>query len=325
MSKILVTGATGFVGSHLVEALVNRGEDVHCLVRSNSNLRWLKKLPINLIKGDCTNFSSLKSLPSDVEFVFHLAGLIKAKKKTAFYQVNYQGTVNLIKICLIKRWSLKRFIFVSTLAVHGSPSNSVIRSSDMPNPLTHYAKSKWLAEQALLKVRNKLHVIIFRPTAVYGPRDRELLGYYRLIKMGWAPILNPSARLSLCYILDLIQALIKALKANVPFGSTFLISDGRAYTWSGVVKTVASLLGTSPHFIYFPKRLTSIVAIAAEAVAKISRQPIMFSRDKLKEILQNTWICDISNSIYNLAYQPSYSLKNGMAETISWYKAQGWL
>ncbi len=325
MSKILVTGATGFVGSHLVEALINRGENVYCLVRPNSNLRWLRKLPINLVKGDCTAFSSLESLPSDIEFVFHLAGLIKAKKKTAFYQVNYQGTVNLIKICLIKRWPLKRFIFASTLAVHGSPSNSVIKSSDIPQPLTHYAKSKWLAEKVLLKVCNKLHVIIFRPTAVYGPRDKEFLGYYRLIKAGWAPILNPSGKLSLCYVLDLIQALIKALKANVPSGSVFLISDGRAYTWLGVVKTVANLLGTNPHFIYFPKRLTSIMAMAAETVSKIGRQPIMFGRDKLKEILQDTWICDISNSMHGLGYQPNHSLKDGMAETISWYKAQGWL
>lgn len=323
--KILVTGATGFVGSHLVEALINRGEDVYCLVRPNSNLRWLKKLPINLVRGDCTSLPSLKSLPSDIEFVFHLAGLVKAKKKIAFYQVNYQGTLNLIKTCLIKRWPLERFVFVSTLAVHGSSSNSVIKSSDMPRPITHYAKSKWLAEQALLKVCNKFHVIILRPTAVYGPRDRELLGYYRLIKAGWAPVLNPSGKLSICYVLDLVQALVKALKVNASSGSIFLISDGRAYTWLGVVKTVANLLGTSPHIMYFPRSLVSVMAIAAEAVAKISRQPIMFSRDKLREILQDSWICDISASIHSLGYQPSHFLKNGMAETISWYKTQGWL
>jgi len=325
MGKILVTGATGFVGSHLVETLVKKGEDVYCLVRATSNLRWLKGLSVKLVQGDCTDISSLKSLPSDIEFVFHLAGLVKARRKRAFYEVNYQGTVNLIKICLTKRWPLKRFIFISTLAVHGSPSDSMIKSDDQPRPLSHYAKSKWLAEQALLSVKEIIPVIIFRPTVIYGPRDRELLDFYRLIKTGWVPVLNPNGKLSLCYVLDLVQALIKALKADVPSGSVFFVSDGNAYSWFEVINIIASLLDKNPCYIYFPKGILWIMAIFAEAMANISRQPIMFSRDKLKEILQHTWVCDISNSIENLGYRPNYSLNIGMEGTIHWYKAQGWL
>ncbi|MDL1971948.1 MAG: NAD(P)-dependent oxidoreductase, partial [Deltaproteobacteria bacterium] len=122
-----------------------------------------------------------------------------------------------------------------------------------------------------------------------------------------------------------VQALIKALKADVPSGSVFFVSDGNAYSWFEVINIIASLLDKNPCYIYFPKGILWIMAIFAEAMANISRRPIMFSRDKLKEILQHTWVCDISNSIENLGYRPNYSLNIGMEETIHWYKAQGWL
>jgi len=162
----------------LVEGLLKEGHEVYCLVRDVHTLRWLRGLPVNLIIGDCRK-KDLR-LPK-VDFIYHLAGIVKAKKPSLFYQVNYLGTVNLIKSVLRQKIPIKAFVFVSTLAVNGQKTQ-IITPNDPPYPQTHYAKSKWLAEQTLAKFKEALPVIIFRPTAIYGPRDKEFLSYFQIIK-----------------------------------------------------------------------------------------------------------------------------------------------
>lgn len=323
MVKILVTGATGFIGSHLVEGLLQKGHKVYCLVRNEKKLRWLQGLPVNLVLGDCQNLVSLKLPP--VKVVYHLAGLVKAKSPIYLYQANYLGTLNLIRAILRQKLPLERFIFVSTLAVHGHPQEEIITPQAPPCPLTHYAKSKWMAEQALLSLKKFLPIIIFRPTAIYGPRDKEFLAYMRLIKHGFAPVLNPKGTLSLCYVADLVKALMAALDRDIPSGKVFLISDGRAYTWQTVITTIANILGKQPILIKVPKLLTLSLTLVAEFYNHFAKEPLMFSRDKLKEVLQKTWYCDISDAQTFLNFSPKYSLQKGMETTIKWYQAHHWL
>ncbi|MDL1969816.1 MAG: NAD-dependent epimerase/dehydratase family protein [Candidatus Desulfofervidaceae bacterium] len=323
MKQILVTGATGFIGSHLIEGLLQKGHEVYCLARNKKKLRWLQNLPVNLVVGDCQNLASL-NLPS-VSVVYHLAGLVKAKSPVHLYQANYLGTLNLIRAILRQRLPLEKFVFVSTLAVHGNPQGEIITSQAPPCPLTHYAKSKWMAEQALLSLKELLPVIIFRPTAIYGPRDKEFLEYMRLVKHGFAPILNPKGTLSLCYVADLIEALMAVLDRNVPSGKVFLLSDGKVYSWQTVITTMANMLGKQPLLIKVPKPLTLSLALAAEFYNHFAKEPLMFSRDKLKEVFQKTWFCDISDAQTFLDFQPKYSLKKGMEITIRWYQQHNWL
>ena len=323
MCHVLVTGATGFIGSHLVEALLRQGHEVYCLVRDKTRLRWLNGLPVKVIEGDCKEVSSLK-LPQ-VEVIYHLAGRVKAKRPVTFYQVNFYGTINLLKAIVRQRLKLKKFIFVSTLAVHGLPNIKVIRADDPPFAQTHYAKSKYLAEQAVMTYKDVFPVVILRPTAIYGPRDREFLGYLQCIKHGFAPVLNPEGILSFCYVKDLVGFLLAALEKEVPSGRVFLISDGQAYTWKEAVSVIAKQMQKRPLLLKPPKYLISFLAFITEGLSLFLDQPLIFSRDKLKEIFQKSWFCDISETCSLLGYTPRYDLKKGMQETIHWYKKEGWL
>jgi len=323
LKQILVTGATGFIGSHLVEALLQKGHKVYCLVRDEKKLRWLQGLSVTLVVGDCQNFASLNLPP--VNIVYHLAGLVKAKFFNQFYQTNYLGTINLVRAILKQRLSLEKFIFVSTLAVHGNPQREIITPQDSPHPLTHYAKSKWLAEQALMSLKEFLPVVIFRPTVIYGPRDKEIWEYVRLVKYRVAPILNPKGTLSLCYITDLVKALISVLDKDISSGKVFLLSDGKAYTWQTVITMMADILGTKPILIKVPKSLALSFAMGAEFYNYFATKPLMLSRDKLKEVFQKTWFCDISDAQTFLGFEPEYSLRKGMEVTIRWYQKNNWL
>jgi len=321
LERILVTGATGFVGSHLVEGLLKEGHEVYCLVRNAHNLRWLHGLPVNLIVGDCRK-KDLR-LPK-VDFIYHLAGVVKAIRPSLFYQVNYLGTVNLINSVLRQKLPLKAFVFVSTLAVNGQKTE-VITPNDPPYPQTHYARSKWLAEQTLAKFKDVIPIIIFRPTVIYGPRDKELLSYFQVIKQGFAPILNPDGILSFCYVVDVVQALMKVLENDLPSGKVFLLSDGKAYTWQGVINTISEILDKRPFVIKVPKLLTYFFAMGAQFYSHFFKKPLIFSRNKLKEVFQKTWFCDISETQDLLNYKPQYSLAKGMTLTLRWYQIHGWL
>lgn len=321
MERILVTGATGFVGSHLVEGLLKEGHEVYCLVRNVHTLRWLHGLPLNLIIGDCREKDL--GLPK-VDVIYHLAGIVKAKRPSLFYQVNYLGTVNLIKSVLRQKIPIKAFVFISTLAVNGQKTQ-IITPNDPPCPQTHYAKSKWLAEQTLTKFKETIPVIIFRPTAIYGPRDKEFLSYFQVIKQGFAPILNPDGILSFCYVADVVQALMKVLRNDIPSGKVFLLSDGKAYTWQFVINTISDILNKKPFVIKVPKFLTYFAAMGVEFYSHFLKNPLIFSRNKLKEVFQKSWFCDISETQALLGYKPQYTLAEGMALTLRWYQIHGWL
>ncbi len=305
--RVLVTGGTGFIGSHLVEWLLKKNYEVFCLVRNPARLRWLKGLPVYLIIGDC-QAKDLR-LPQ-VEVVYHVAGVVKAKRPSLFYNVNYKGTVNLAQAVLKQKLPLKYFIFISTLAV-------------CADSLSHYAHSKLLAEKELLKL--PLPLIIFRPTAIYGPRDKEFLSFCRLIKYGLAPILNPEGILSFCYIDDLIEILGAVLEKEIPSKKIFAVSDGKAYSWEEALKIVASALQKRPIYFKIPKKLTYILALIFEKFNIFIKEPIIFNQDKLKEIFHKNWFCDISEIQKLLGYTPKYDLFSGMVKTINWYQRQGWI
>ncbi len=322
METVLVTGATGFIGSHLVESLLKQNYKVYCLVRNKSILKWLKKVPVEIVEGDCES-PSLK-LPH-VDFVFHLAGRIKAKEPVSFYKTNLYGTINLLRIISKQRPFVKKFVFVSTLAVHGKDDTKIIRPEHSPYPRSHYAKSKWLAEQAVLAYKGTFPVVIFRPTAIYGPRDKEFLSYIKCIKHGIAPVLNSKGILSFCYISDLVNFLIASIQKEIPSGKAFLVSDGQAYTWKQAILNIAEALGKHPLILNIPKPLTMTMAFGFQNISHLLNQPFIFSCDKLKEVFQKSWFCDISQSCNFLDYVPQYDFKKGIKRTIHWYQKQGWL
>ncbi len=172
--EALVTGGTGFIGSHLIEELINEGFSVSSLVRSTSDLKWIEGYPVKIIEGDCLNIESLKDTIRGYDYIFHLAGITKADNKEDFYYTNVQGTENILNIVHQHNRKLKRFVYLSSLAVTGPSKNGTpVDTSFTPEPVSDYGKSKLRGEESVLRYKDYLPITIIRPPAVYGPRDKD--------------------------------------------------------------------------------------------------------------------------------------------------------
>jgi len=229
--KALVTGATGFIGSHLVEDLLQRGIHVRCLVRKTSDLKWLRDLPIDPVYGDCNDPNSLGEAVKGVDQVFHLAGVTKAIQERTYFEVNAFGTENLIHACLEHNSHLQKFIYLSSQAAAGPcRDGGMKRESDISAPVSPYGKSKRMGEELAMEHSHELPLLILRPCAIYGPRDRDIYAFFKLLSKRIKPCLSgQDQHISLCFVQDIIQAILLAAEARQPSGEVFFVSDGHGY------------------------------------------------------------------------------------------------
>jgi nucleoside-diphosphate-sugar epimerase len=257
--KALVTGATGFIGSHLVEALVQRGAQVRCLVRNKRHLGWVKDSPVEFVVGNCREKNSLKQAVKDVDQVFHFAGATTAVKEKTFFEVNALGTENLVRACIENNTRLKKFIYLSSQAAAG-PCRSVgkKKESDPCEPVSPYGKSKLLGEELALSHSNELPLLILRPCAVYGPRDK---GFYALFKC-LSKSINPcfsdhEQHISMCYVQDLVRAILLAAETQTENGEIFFLSDGHDYRMEEIGDIFAQAMEISALKLRLPNRCYS--------------------------------------------------------------------
>jgi nucleoside-diphosphate-sugar epimerase len=323
--KALITGATGFIGSHLAEKLLKRGYEVSCLVRGTSNHRWLEGLDIKLIEGDCSVKDSLNRCVKGYDYIFHLAGLTKACCKDDFYSVNTKGTENIIEAVRRCNEGVKRFVYLSSLSAFGPRVNSNLPSENhKPHPVSDYGKSKLKGEEAVLKYSDTLPVSILRPAAVYGPRDREFFLFFKLIKSGFLPYWG-NGYTSLIYVDDLIDAIILAVEKEESVGKTYFISDGIVYANSEIVNEIASAIGVKVYKIRLPKSFLPTIGFFGEGISKIMGKSTMINRDKVKEFMYTDWICDITKAKNDLCFEPKVGIKVGIKWTADWYRIHKWL
>jgi nucleoside-diphosphate-sugar epimerase len=322
--KALVTGGTGFIGSHLVEALLQRGVDVRCLLRASSDLRWLRGLPIEFVRGDCNDRATLGEMVKGVDWVLHLAGTTKAVREETFFEVNGSGTENLIHACLENNPRLQKFVYVSSQAAAGPCRNGGRKAeSDSCEPLSLYGKSKRMGEELALKHTDEIPLVILRPAGVYGPRDKD---FYALFK--WlSKRINPcfSGKVSLCYVQDVVQALLLAVESEMKSGEIFFLSDGTDYTMREIGDTFARTMGVTPLSIPIPDWLLLGVASLSDYLSILSRKPSLISRGMAEQMIQKDWTCDITKAKTILGFQPQFQLAQGARLTYEWYKNQEWL
>jgi len=322
MKKILITGASGFIGGHLVESLILNGYKVRCFVRQTSDINLLKNLPVEIYFGDVLDRDSLKKAVKDIDYVIHLAGAIKAKDNKTYWLVNYQGTKNILEVILEENIKIEKFVFVSSQAAAGANKDSkFFREEDQPNPISHYGRSKLKAEDLVKRINKKFPTIILRPSLIYGPRDKETLIYFRLFKFGFKANLN--RHFSACYIEDFVRACLLSLEKNVPSGSVYFISDGYSYSLKEINHYLKLLL--KPKIIIPIPFISKILYLLVPILKIISKKPSIINSDRLREIAAKSWTCDISKAKKELGYQPKIFLKDGLEKTISWYKKYGWL
>jgi len=326
--SILVTGASGFLGSHVVEALAKSGRDVVALVRASSNTRFLETLPnVRLARGSVEDRASVQAAMAGVTGVVHAAGLTKARTHAEFMHVNTEGTENVAEAA-VESGTVTRFVLVSSAAVAGpsSADGTPVRVGMETAPVTAYGRSKLAAERSVLAAKS-LHSVIVRPTVIYGPRDAEILVFFKAVNSGILPLTNPLGALtSMIYATDCAQACVRALDADVPSGSTYFIEDGAPISFGEMITQIEAALGKKAWLrVPLPKRLTQAAAIATEAYGRFANTPVMFTRDKCNELQATGWAFDGTTARLELGFQPEVDFAEGLRRTVQAYREAGWL
>lgn len=327
--KALVTGATGFVGSHIADLLIERGMEVRCIARKTSNLRWLENKPIEIIEASLSDIDSLKAAVKGVDYIFHSAGLVAARNYSEFLKSNRDGTVNLIEAAIQGSPNLQRFLYVSSQTAAG-PSKSLERpnTEDMPcNPITSYGKSKKAAEDAVNSYSGKLPYTIVRPPAVYGPRDTATLQIFQTLKTGIGTMIGLKPKyISLVHSADLVRGIVDAAMSPVTIGKTYFVASEEVYNWDRLLDAMRDALGKKfilkvkiPHSV-----ILSIAAISG-FFGKFSDKPPVFDFEKGIDFIQNYWTCSTGNAMVDFGYRQQIPLEIGMKETVRWYREHKWL
>jgi nucleoside-diphosphate-sugar epimerase len=325
----LVTGGSGFLGSHVVERLARAGRPVRALVRQSSDTKFLKSLPgVELCEGSVDDLASVKRAAAGVSGVIHVAGLVKARSADEFMRVNRGGTEHLLDAALDNRATIKRFVLVSSLAAlrPSDASGNPVPEDAEPRPVTDYGKSKLAAERAALARKGDLSLVILRPPAIYGPRDREILAFFKSIKLGVLPLLGSTQnKLSMIYGSDCAAACVAALDRDVPSGSAYHVDDGSVHTLEELIVLAEKAMGQKAKFrFHLPRRLVETAALGAELYGRATNQAVMLTRDKLNELFEQ-WVCDGSRARRELDWKPEVSFDVGVQRTMAFYREAGWL
>jgi len=325
--KALITGGTGFIGSHLAEALIRKDVRVRCLLRKTSDLKWLKDLPLEFVHGDYNDKASLKKAVKGIDWVFHLAGVTKAIKEEAYFAVNGLGTENLVHACLENNPHLQKFVYISSQAAAGPNRNRLSKKeSDSCEPVSFYGRSKRMGEESVLAHAHEVPVLILRPSTVYGPRDKDFFALFKCLSRRINPCpFGSDQHLSLCYVEDIIQGILLAVESHAKSGEIFFISDGNDYRMEEIGDVIAQAMGITAFRIRIPKKILFGIACFSEYLSKVIEKPLLLNMDKAEEMIQENWVCDIKNAKILLGFEPRVPLAEGARLTFEWYRKEGWL
>ena len=311
---VAVTGATGFIGSHLVPRLAGAGWRVRILTRRLPTHPRFAEIPVEAVIGALDEPDSLARLVRGAAAVVHCAGLVKARNRAEFFRVNAEGVRSLATAAAAQS-PRPRFILLSSLAAR-EPA------------LSAYAASKRAGETALAGHGAGLPWTVLRPPPIYGPGDREILPFFRLVARGIAPLPGPkSARLSLLHVDDLTAAVAVLLAAEDSVGATYELDDGQpgGYSWRAMADAAARHLGTRPLPLPVPRAVLFGAALVSGLIGRLSPRGHMLTVGKAREIRHPDWVCHDRTLVERTAWRPRLDLNDGFAATIDWYRRAGWL
>lgn len=330
--KILVTGASGFIGSFIVEEALRQGMETWAAVRPSSSKKYLQDKRIHFIN---LNLSSKEELATQLEghefdYVVHAAGATKCLHAEDFYKVNTEGTKNLVDALIALKMPLKRFVFVSSLsifgAIHEEQPYQEIAEQDTPKPNTAYGKSKWEAEKYLDSLGIQFPYIILRPTGVYGPREKD----YFLMAKSISQHIDFSVGykrqdITFVYVQDVVQAVFLALERGKN-GRKYFLSDGDVYQSATFSNLLHHELGEKWLIrIKAPIWVLRVITFLGEYLGRATGKMSALNNDKYNILKQRNWRCDIEPAVDELGFHPQYPLERGVKLAVEWYKENKWL
>jgi nucleoside-diphosphate-sugar epimerase len=326
-TKALVTGANGFIGSHLVEYLHGNGWAVRCLVRRDSDLRWIEHLALTYTYGDLRDRASLEQAVQDREVVFHLAAQVRATDYDSFYNTNCMGTRNLVKACVGKNPNLKRFVHVSSMAVAGPSEKPELRNEDGPcNPYNDYGRTKLLGEEEVREHGKTIPCVIVRPPNVYGPREREVYSILKIVQKRLKPLFGTGERqTTLCHVYDLVRGMVLAATSPRAVGRTYYITDGTTHSYREIADLIARQLGVSGFLVPLPHQALLLIVMLMSVIGFLTGKPPFLTMERLREVRRTYLLFNGSRAERDLGYRPIVGLEEGIRNTIAWYRQNGLL
>ena len=325
--KVFLTGATGFVGSHLAQTLLEQGHSVKALLRTTSNLRWIADLNIDGFYGTLDDTNNLAKGLNNAEVVIHCAALTKALKNEDYYRVNFEGTKKLVDTIINNQLPIKRFVLISSQAAAG-PAKSLepVTENDEPHPVSEYGKSKLMAEKYVMDQKKTLPFTIVRPPAVYGPRDTDVLQFFQSVKKGIIPRWqNRDKYMSFVFVKDLVEGIALVAEHPKAKNQIYFIADKRPYTWDDLARVTLDFFKTRAFHVPVPLAAVKIIAAVSEQWSKITKKPSIINRQKVAELLPDFWICSPQKIKKELGFETKTDLENGVKQTLEWYVEQGWI
>jgi dihydroflavonol-4-reductase len=315
---MLVTGATGFIGSHLIKKLAARGERVRCLVRRQAAL----PPEAETAYGDLASGQGLDEALRGVDSVIHLAGVTKALTPADYYVGNARATENLARALSGRS---VRLVHVSSLAAIGpSPDGAPVAEDSEPHPYSNYGKSKLEGERVVRRLVPD--AVIVRPPVVYGPRDTDVFQLLKSISKGLVLEISGGERwFSAIYVEDLVEGLLAAVRSPNGAGRAYFLAYSKPATWRELSGAAARIMGRTPRVLRIAPGLAMVVGYGAELWARVTRKPGIISREKVAEAQCMNWTCDTRRAAAELGFQARTPLEAGLAQTLAWYKEAGWL
>jgi len=326
--KVFLTGASGFVGSHVLDVLRAGQHEVSILLQHTSNTRFVTRhlADVTVHYGGLDDGPLLTKAMSGVEAVIHCAGKIKALHSSEFYRVNQAGTSNIVTAANACCESLRQLVYISSLAVSGPgvPGCPAEEAGD-PRPVTVYGQSKRLGE---IEIRQRCRVpwTILRPAAVYGPRDAEFLNLFQKVKQRFMPLISgPKRSLNMVYGPDVAAAVLCSIMDDRGTGKTYHVAAEPPCTDEEFMQEIARSLNVRPFRLRIPRALLYLGCSIQEVLSRMTGRPNMLSRQKLPELLAPGWVCSTERIRKDLGFAAPTPLKEGIRQTLEWYRGEGWL
>lgn len=323
----VVTGASGFVGSHLVELLLAKGHKVKCIVRKTSNLRWIKDKPVEIYDCGLYDKEKLKGVLKDADYLYHVAGIVKAKDWEGYYKGNVETTKNLLETVKEVNKNIKRVILVSSLTACGpSLDGKPVTEQTEPHPITRYGKSKYEEEKLAYKFMGEIPITIIMPHAIYGERDTEIFQYFKTYKAGLLPLIGFNKKnLNLIHVSDLVEGIFLASMSEKAIGQKYFMASEEIYDWPRIGKAIERAFGKKALTIRLPHFIVYAVAAVAEFFFLFSKNAATFNIEKARDWVQENWTCDVTKAKNELGYRQKVFLDEGIKRSIDWYKEMKWL
>jgi len=302
--------------------------DVYAAVRQQSDTSHLDSIKVSYVSLDYSSVEGLRDVleKHQFQYIIHAAGITKAKDQAVYNKINAEYSRNLGLAISTVNYKVKKFVFLSSLAALGPLKNlsEKLQDKSKAHPVTSYGASKILAEQYLSEIPG-LPIITIRPTAVYGPREKDLFILFNTINKGLEPYIgNFKQQLSFVYVVDLATIVVKALFSEI-VGATYNISDGKVYDRYALAFFIRQALGKKTLKFHLPIAVVNLLASTMELLYSRSKEAPTLNKEKMAELTAVNWACDIQNIQKDLGYAPFFDLEKGVSETVTWYKSNNWI